>query len=151
RPPLCWRPRKPASDPEGDRESAAEEASWAILTCTAIVQVRRSALGGPVRIKSIEISNIKSLRYFHLDHLPDLVVLAGPNGAGKTTVFDALRIFKEAIAGYSLRAPGQSQISNLMHNLGPVVTAGQLHATIQVTFTVSDREREFLALPDGHA
>ena len=73
-------------------------------------------------IESLEIINFKNLRHLQLDNIPKLVVLAGPNGSGKTSVFDALRIFKEAIAGYSVRYPGTSQINTILQQVGPVIT-----------------------------
>lgn len=103
-----------------------------------------------MRITSITLSNFKSIREMHLADVPNLVVLAGPNGSGKTAIFDAIRIFKEAIAGYSVRAPGQSQVHGLLQNLGPVVTVGQPTATIEMSFAVSNAERLFLGLPEGH-
>lgn len=83
--------------------------------------------------------------------MPSLVVLAGPNGSGKSSVFDALRIYKEAHAGYSITSPGNSQIYNLIQQLGPVITVGQEFATISVTIKTSEAERQALALPDEHS
>jgi hypothetical protein len=103
-----------------------------------------------MRITSITISNFKSIRRLHLAEIPNLVVLAGPNGSGKTAMFDAIRIFKEANAGYSVRAPGQSQAYGLVQNLGPVVTVGQPTATIEMSFAVLNAERLLLGLPEGH-
>ena len=80
-------------------------------------------------IESLEIINFKNLRHLQVDTIPKLVVLAGPNGSGKTSVFDALRIFKEAIAGYSVRTPGTSQVHNILQQVGPVVTKGEAEPT----------------------
>ncbi len=103
-----------------------------------------------MRITSITISNFKSIRRLHLAEIPNLVVLAGPNGSGETAIFDAIRIFKETIAGYSVRTPGQSQAYTLVQNLGPVVTVGQPTATIEIAFALSNAERLFLELLDRY-
>jgi AAA15 family ATPase/GTPase len=59
-----------------------------------------------LRIESVEVQNFKVLRHLKLDEIPDLVVIAGPNGSGKTSLFDAIRVFKEAIATYSTQHRG---------------------------------------------
>ena len=101
-------------------------------------------------IESLEIINFKNLRHLQLDNIPKLVVLAGPNGSGKTSVFDALRIFKEAIAGYSVRYPGTSQISTILQQVGPVVTIGEAEAKITASIKVVGVERTALGLPENH-
>jgi predicted ATP-binding protein involved in virulence len=49
----------------------------------------------PIGIRSIEITNFRSIDHLKLDftdpqgHLSDLIVIAGPNGSGKTSVLEA--------------------------------------------------------------
>jgi len=101
-------------------------------------------------IESLEIINFKNLRHLQLDTIPKLVVLAGPNGSGKTSVFDALRIFKEAIAGYSVRYPGTSQVNTILQQVGPVITKGEAEAKITASIKVVGMERTVLGLPENH-
>lgn len=103
-----------------------------------------------MRIESLEINNFKILRHFRLDRLPDLVVIAGPNGSGKTALFDALRVFKESIATYSIRNQGAVYIQALLQQVGPVITAGETEARITVSIRLSDVEKYALGLPYGH-
>lgn len=104
-----------------------------------------------MRITSVRIVNFKSLRHLQLNDLPELVVIAGPNGSGKTALFDALRVWKEAIAGYSLRSPGSVSVYNLLQQIGPVVTIGEAQAEIVVTIRVTEAERKEVELPDDHS
>jgi AAA15 family ATPase/GTPase len=78
-----------------------------------------------LRIESLEIKNFKVLRHLELADIPNLVVIAGPNGSGKTALFDALRVFKEAIATYSVRYEGPTFSQQLLQQVGPVITIGQ--------------------------
>lgn len=103
-----------------------------------------------MRIESIEITNFKILRHLKLDGIPDLVVIAGPNGSGKTALFDALRVFKEAIATYSIRNQGAIYIHSLLQQIGPVITAGETEAKITISIRVSDVEKYTLGLPYDH-
>lgn len=104
-----------------------------------------------MRIESVEISNFKILRHLRLDGIPDLVIIAGPNGSGKTALFDALRIFKEAIATYSIRHQGAIYVQQLLQQIGPVITANEAEARIKVSMRVSDAERSAIGLPEEHS
>jgi predicted ATPase len=104
-----------------------------------------------MRIESLEVQNFKVLRHLLLNDIPDLVIIAGPNGAGKTSLFDAIRVFKEAIATYSLQHRGGVYISTLLQQVGPVVRAGESEATITAAIRVSEEERRAISLPDEHA
>lgn len=55
-----------------------------------------------MRIDSIEVRNRPPVRYFSIDNLSDLVVLAGPNGVGKTRLIEQLL----AVFGSTGNAPG---------------------------------------------
>lgn len=102
-----------------------------------------------MRIDSLEINNFKIIRYLRLDDIPNLVVIAGPNGSGKTALFDALRVFKEAIATYSIRHQGAPlYVQNLLQQIGPVITAGDTDAKIMVSIRVSDTESRSIGLPE---
>ena len=104
-----------------------------------------------MRIESLEISNFKILRHLKLDDIPDLVVIAGPNGSGKTALFDALRVFKESIATYSIRNQGAVYVHNLLQQIGPVITAGETEARITASIKISDVEKHALDLPYDHS
>jgi hypothetical protein len=104
-----------------------------------------------MRITSVEVRNFKSLRHLILTDLPDLVVIAGPNGSGKTALFDALRLFKEAFGGYSIRSTGSRWADTILQQVGPVVTVGEEFATIAVSIEVSGLERSVIELPDEHS
>ena len=106
-----------------------------------------------LRIESLEVQNFKVLRHLKLDNIPDLVVIAGPNGSGKTSLFDAIRLFKESIATYSLQYRGRGGvfINTLLQQIGPVVRAGESTATVTASIEVSEAEREAISLPDDHS
>ncbi len=95
-----------------------------------------------MRIESVEITNFKNLRHFRLDRVPQLVVLAGPNGSGKTAVFEALRLFKVAVAGYLIS--GKEDPADLLRRFGPVITTGQDSSTITVSVRMTEDERQAL-------
>ena len=103
-----------------------------------------------MRVESIEISNFKILRYLKLENIPDLVIIAGPNGSGKTALFDALRIFKEAIATYSIRNQGAIYVQQLLQQIGPVINASETEARIKVSVRASVSEKSVIGLPDYH-
>lgn len=104
-----------------------------------------------MRIESLEIRNFKVVRNLKLDEIPNLVVIAGPNGSGKTSLFDAIRVFKEAIATYSLQTRSAVYIHQLLQQVGPVVRAGESEATITASIRVSEAERQAISLPDNHS
>ncbi len=99
-----------------------------------------------MRIESLEITNFKNLRHLRVDGLPQLIVLAGPNGSGKTAVFEALRIFKEAISP-SLMA-GSKGPDQLLQRLGPVIASGKDRAKIEVSISMTEAEREALDISE---
>ncbi len=99
-----------------------------------------------MRIESVEITNFKNLRYFRLDRVPQLVVLAGPNGSGKTAVFEALRLFKLAVAGYLIS--GKEDPADLLRRFGPVITTGQDSSTITVSVRMTEAERQALNMAE---
>ena len=104
-----------------------------------------------MRIESLEVQNFKVLRHLKLDEIPDLVVIAGPNGSEKTSLFDAIRVFKEAIVTYSVRFQGAPHVNQLLSQVGPVVRAGESQATITASIGVSEAERQAISLPDEHS
>jgi predicted ATPase len=104
-----------------------------------------------LRIESLEIKNFKVLRHLELSEIPNLVVIAGPNGSGKTALFDALRVFKEAIATYSVQYEGPIFSQELLKQVGPVITIGESEASITVSIKLTDAERRLIELPDDHA
>ena len=104
-----------------------------------------------MHIESLEVQNFKVIRHLKLDEIPDVVVIAGPNGSGKTSLFDAIRIFKEAIASYSIQFSGRTFVHQLLQQVGPVVRAGELQATITASISVSKEERQAISLPDEHS
>lgn len=104
-----------------------------------------------MRIESLEVQNFKVIRHLRLDEIPDLVVIAGPNGSGKTYMFDAIRIFKEAIATYSIQHHGPVYVHRLLQQVGPVVRARESQATITASIRVSKAERQAISLPDEHS
>ena len=104
-----------------------------------------------MRIESLEVQNFKVLRHLKLEEIPDLVVIAGPNGSGKISLFDAIRVFKEAIATYSIQHRGAVYVRGLLQQVGPVVRAGESQATITASIRVSKAERQAISLPDEHS
>ena len=104
-----------------------------------------------MRIEALKIRNFKNIENLELSELPQLVVIAGPNGSGKTATFDAIRILKESIAGYSVNNPGGVWVDNLLQPLSPVVSVGQELAEIDASISVSAVERETISLPDEHS
>ena len=102
-----------------------------------------------MRIESISIRNFKNLLHVEMERLPDLVVLAGPNGSGKTSLFSALRIFKEAIAGYTIGSKYSNNYSTILREVGQVITFGESEARIAVKIRASPAEREVLELPEA--
>jgi predicted ATPase len=53
-----------------------------------------------MRFNNLLIDNFRGIRNANLVDLPDTIVVAGPNGSGKSTIFDAIRLWKSAYAGY---------------------------------------------------
>jgi predicted ATPase len=53
-----------------------------------------------MRFTNLLIDNFRGIKNANLVDLPDTIVIAGPNGSGKSTIFDAIRLWKSAYAGY---------------------------------------------------
>lgn len=53
-----------------------------------------------MKFHSLSISNLRAIKNFSIDDLPDFVVIAGQNGCGKSCVFDAIRLLKSVYGGY---------------------------------------------------
>lgn len=104
-----------------------------------------------MRIRTLELQNFRNIRHLHLDEIPALVVLAGPNGSGKSAVFDAIRLFKETIGGYSVQNPGSTMVHQLLQTIGPVIRVGEAAASIKCEVGLSVPERERIALPQFHS
>ncbi len=83
-----------------------------------------------MRIKDLEIHNLKGVVDFELHNAPEIVVLAGPNGVGKSTVLEAIASFYYATTyGWRIQNP---------------VTVGEERAEIFIRFSLHDAERRYL-------
>jgi uncharacterized protein YPO0396 len=48
--------------------------------------------GSTMKLQSLKIINLRTIRRFEINDLGNFVVVAGQNGAGKSCVFDAIRL-----------------------------------------------------------
>lgn len=89
-----------------------------------------------MRIKKIELKNIRNISYLLVDDLPDLVVIAGPNGAGKSTILDAINIWKQSVSNYSLRQwMNRDDMTNIIQK-----GHTSAHISIEVMYSTDDVE-----------
>jgi energy-coupling factor transporter ATP-binding protein EcfA2 len=53
-----------------------------------------------MRIKNLQVNNLRGIHHAELTDLNDTVVVAGQNGCGKSCLFDAIRLIKSSYGGY---------------------------------------------------
>ena len=105
-----------------------------------------------MRINELHIWNLKGIREFHIDNIPDTVVIAGPNGCGKSSVLDCIRILKSVHGGYE---PGESdQLWNEMgatrrFGLRSLLRDRQQSGVVKAIIEFSEQERDFLISEDA--
>jgi predicted ATPase len=53
-----------------------------------------------MRIRNLQIDNLRGINHAELTEVEDTVVVAGQNGCGKSCLFDAIRLIKSSYGGY---------------------------------------------------
>jgi len=91
-----------------------------------------------MHIKKIRIENLKSIKYFEVDNLPELVVFAGPNGTGKSTVLEAINIWKQSVAAYNLERWIHER------DYGKLIRNGETFAKIGIEIKFSEKDKKYL-------
>jgi predicted ATPase len=86
-----------------------------------------------VKIKTVEIRNLRNIAYVRLDDLGPLVILAGQNGTGKSTILEAIGIWKTLATG---AYGGQERLSEVLE----IIRAGTDEASISVAIVLTAQE-----------
>lgn len=101
-----------------------------------------------MKIKNLEISNFKAIKYIHLKDLEDTVVIAGPNGCGKSCIFDAIRLIVSFYGATTVKDwlnEFQLDPRTLHEDIKKILNDTSKELRISVDFTLDESEKEFLA------
>lgn len=91
-----------------------------------------------MHIKRITIRNLKSLAFFEVDNLPNLIVFAGPNGTGKSTVLDAIGIWKQTQSWYNVTNWYDAEA------YAKLIRRGEAYATIEIECIYTQEDIDYL-------
>lgn len=102
-----------------------------------------------MKLHALEIRNLRAIRHFAVDDLPDFVVVAGANGSGKSCVFDAVRLLKSIYGGYQANEYHQwfgEFAINLQdpQGLAKLFRDDSQPIIIEATVSFADSERSFI-------
>lgn len=101
-----------------------------------------------MKFDQVHITNFKGITQASFVDLPSTIVVAGPNGCGKSTVFDALRLWKSAYAGYQ-----GEEVSWWLQEFGlhggptpfsKILQSPERPLTIQASISLTDSEKSYL-------
>jgi AAA15 family ATPase/GTPase len=95
-----------------------------------------------MRIKSIDITNYRTIEKVKLNNIPELVVLTGPNGVRKSSIMEAISYWKETVATYGPYEYGPSFFTNEIKS--NIVSNDQEQSQIVIDIELSDNEIKFL-------
>ena len=93
-----------------------------------------------MRIKRLNVENVRNIDRAEFDNLTDIVLIVGPNGCGKSSLLDAIRVFKSAYGVYS---PNYGL--NLTTQYPDFITLGKSQAIIEMEIEITPQERSFLS------
>jgi hypothetical protein len=103
-----------------------------------------------MRIKNLQIDNLRGIHHAELTELEGTVVVAGQNGCGKSCLFDAIRLIKSSYGGYQsnelLSFWNEFQIDpNTPRSFSRLFRDPSRPMVVEIEFSLDKSEREYVS------
>jgi predicted ATPase len=103
-----------------------------------------------MRIRNLQIDNLRGINHAEMTGLEDTVVVAGQNGCGKSCLFDAIRLIKSSHGGYQsnelMSFWSEFQIDpNIPRSFSRLFRDSSRSMFVEIDFVLNNGERQYIS------